>query len=55
MNLVSTPGIDLAKNTFSLPGVDSKGAVVLQRTVSKNKLTELAEQLPACLIGTWGD
>ena len=51
MNLVSTLGIDLAKNTFSLHGVNSKGVVVLHRTVSRNKLTELVEQLPACLIG----
>jgi transposase len=51
MKLVSTLGIDLAKNTFSVHGVDAQGAVALRRTVSRNKLAELVAQLPACLIG----
>jgi transposase len=51
MNLVSTLGIDLAKNTFSVHGVNSKGQVVLRRTVSRAKLPELLAQLPPCLIG----
>jgi transposase len=51
MNLVSTLGIDLAKNTFSVHGVNSKGQVVLRRTVSRGKLPELVAQLPPCLIG----
>jgi transposase len=51
MNLVSTLGIDLAKNTFSVHGVDAKGAVVMRRTVSRSQLPELVAQLPPCLIG----
>jgi len=51
MNLVSTLGIDLAKNTFSVHGVNSNGAVVLRRTVSRSTLAELVAQLPPCLIG----
>jgi len=51
MNLVSTLGIDLAKNTFSVHGVNSNGVVVLRRTVSRGRLAELVAQLPACLIG----
>ena len=51
MNLVSTLGIDLAKNTFSVHGVNANGAVLLRRTVSRSKLSELVAQLPACLIG----
>jgi transposase len=51
MNLVSTLGIDLAKNTFSVHGVDAKGAVVMRRTVSRGQLPELIAQLPPCLIG----
>ncbi len=51
MSLVSTLGIDLAKNTFSVHGVDAQGAVVVRRTVSRNKLAELVMQLPPCLIG----
>jgi transposase len=51
MNLVSTLGIDLAKSTFSLHGVNSNGEVVLRRTLSRAKLSELVAQLQPCLIG----
>ncbi len=51
MNVVSTLGIDLAKDLFSMHGIDSHGAVVLRRTVSRAKLAELVAQLAPCLIG----
>jgi transposase len=51
MNLVSTLGIDLAKNTFSVHGVSVTGAVALRRTVTRAQLPELVAQLPPCLIG----
>jgi transposase len=51
MSLVSTVGIDLAKNVFSVHGVDARGAVMIRRTVSRAKLTELVAQLSPCLIG----
>jgi len=51
MSLVSTVGIDLAKNVFSVHAVDSTGAVVVRRTLSRTKLSELVAQLPPCLIG----
>jgi transposase len=51
MNAVSTLGIDLAKNTFSLYGVDVEGVVTLRRTLSRGKLAELVVRLPPCLIG----
>jgi transposase len=51
MNLVSTLGIDLAKNVFSVHGVDALGAVVVRGSVSRAKLTEIVAQLPPCLIG----
>jgi len=41
MNLVSTLGIDLAKNTFSVHGVSNTGEVVLRWTVPRAKLVEL--------------
>jgi len=34
MNAVSTVGIDLAKNVFSVHAVDSQGTVVARRTLS---------------------
>jgi transposase len=48
---VTTVGIDLAKNVFSVHGVDASGAVVLCKTVSRAKLSELLAQLAPCLIG----
>jgi transposase len=51
MNLVSTLGIELAKNTFSVHGVSNTGEVVLRRTVPRAKLVELVAQLSPCLIG----
>jgi transposase len=51
MGNVTTVGIDLAKNVFSLHGVDASGAVVLRKTVSRARLLEVVAQQPACLIG----
>ena len=44
-------GIDLAKNTFSLHGVDESGKVLLRKTVSRARLLEVLAQLPACRVG----
>lgn len=51
MNKVTTVGIDLAKNVFSVHGVDEHGHVVLQRTVTRARLLELVAGLSPCLIG----
>jgi len=51
VNNVTTVGIDLAKNVFSLHGVDGQGREVLRRTVRRGQLMALVAQLPACLIG----
>lgn len=51
MNNVTTIGIDLAKNSFSVHGVDSAGAVVLRKTVSRARLLGLLVEQPPCLIG----
>ena len=40
MKKITTVGIDLAKNVFSLHGVDETGRVALSRTVRRDKLTE---------------
>lgn len=42
MDLVSTLGSDLAKSTFSVHGVDLDGKVLLRRSLSPTKLSELA-------------
>ena len=51
MSIVSTVGIDLAKNVFSVHGVDASGVVMIRRTVARAKLAQLIAQLPPCLIG----
>ncbi len=50
MNM-TTLGIDLAKTTFSLHGVDQHGQVCLRKTVSRKKLLSTLANLPPCLIG----
>ena len=46
MGNVTTVGIDLAKNVFSLHGVDASGAVVLRKTVSRARLMESSRSSP---------
>ena len=48
---VTTIGIDLAKDSFSLHGVDSHGKVVFRKTLNRAKLLPFLVQQPPCLIG----
>jgi transposase len=48
---VTTIGIDLAKNSFSLHGVDARGKTVFRKTLSRAKLLPFLAQQPPCLIG----
>jgi transposase len=48
---ITTVGIDLAKNVFSLHGVDATGKTVLRRTVRRDRLVETVASLSPCLIG----
>jgi transposase len=43
---VTTVGIDLAKNVFSLHGVDAHGNVLMRRTISRSKLLNAEETRP---------
>jgi len=51
MNEVTTVGIDLAKQVFSVHAVVGRGRVILRHAVRREKLAELVAQLPRCLIG----
>lgn len=51
MDNVTTVGIDLAKNVFSLHGVDGQGRAVWRRTVRRGQLLAVVAQLPRCRIG----
>ena len=44
-------GIDLAKLSFQLHGVDDKGNTVLKKKLNRNKLCKFIAKLPPCIIG----
>lgn len=48
---VTTLCIDLAKNTFSLHGVDGHGKTVLRKTLRRARLMPFLAQQPPRLIG----
>lgn len=48
---MTTVGIDLAKNVFSVHGVDAHGKVLLKKTVSRGKLLDCFANLAPCRIG----
>ena len=51
MGEVSTIGLDIAKSVFQVHGVDSDGAVVIRKRVTRAKVLEFFAALPPCLIG----
>ena len=48
--IISVLGIDLAKNTYQLHGVDGVGKAVLKKRLSRNELATYIARLPACRI-----
>ncbi len=48
---IKTLGIDLAKNTFHLIGMDTKGNVVMKKQLTRKKLEPFIANVPPCLIG----
>ncbi len=48
---VTVLGIDLAKQSFQLHGVDEKGQMVLKKKLTRNHLSAFEANLPVCLIG----
>jgi transposase len=49
--IIKVLGIDLAKQSFQLHGVDAAGRTVLRKKLSRNNLTAFIANLPPCLIG----
>jgi transposase len=47
---ISVLGIDLAKNTYQLHGVDSAAKAALKKRLSRNELATYIAGLPACRI-----
>lgn len=48
---VTTIGIDLAKSSFQVHGVDRHGKVALRKQVRRGKLLEFFANLPCCRVG----
>jgi len=51
MKTITTIGIDLAKNSFSVYGVNAQGKPVLQRTLTRVGVVRFFANLPKCLVG----
>lgn len=51
MQEITTLGIDLAKNSFQLHGIDAQGKVVLKKNVSRSQLSLTIANILPCLIG----
>lgn len=51
MGNVSIIGVDLAKNSFQVHGVDAKGGVVVRKSLRRDKVSEFFANLPPCLVG----
>lgn len=49
--VIKVLGIDLAKLSFQLHGIDKAGQTVLRKKLNRNKLTAFIANLPPCLIG----
>ena len=49
--VITVLGIDLAKQSFQLHGVNGKGKTVLRRKFSRQKLLEFMTRLQPCLVG----
>jgi transposase len=51
MAQVTTIGLDVAKKVFQVHGVDSAGAVVLQRTLKRRQVESFFAKLAGCVVG----
>lgn len=47
---IAVLGIDLGKNSCSVVGLDSMGAVVKRRRMRPESIAAFAERLPSCLV-----
>ena len=50
-NPLAVLGVDIAKQSFQLHGVDCNGVTVLRKTLNRKKLCSFIAKLPVCTIG----
>ena len=51
MSAITVIGVDLAKNTFQLHGVDANGKVGLRRKLRRDQVAHFFANIPECLVG----
>jgi len=51
MMMLTTIGLDLAKNVFQVHGTDERGKAILRKTLKRAEVMRFFANLPACLIG----
>ncbi len=44
-------GLDIAKSSFQVHGVDAHGKVIIRKQLSRSKVLPYFTQLPPCLMG----
>ena len=51
MGQVTTIGLDIAKSTFQVHGVDATGEVILRRRLTRARVVAFFAKLAPCLVG----
>ena len=51
VQVVTTIGIDMGKNTLHMIGLDTRGGIALREKVPRWRITSRLANLPPCLIG----
>ena len=51
MKIVTTIGLDIAKQVFQVHGADKSGRPVLRRKLRRGEVARFFSEMPPCLIG----
>ncbi len=49
--MLTSIGIDLAKNVFQIHGVDQHGKTVLKKQLKRDQMASFFANTPSCLVG----
>ncbi|MEK1873922.1 MAG: transposase, partial [Rhizobium altiplani] len=51
MTLITTIGLDTAKQVFQLHGVDNEGTTILRRQLRRSEVLKFFRKIPSCVVG----
>jgi len=51
MTLITTIGLDPAKQVFQLHGVDNEGTTILRRQLRRSEVVKFFKKIPSCVVG----